>query len=175
MRIRHAEPSDAFALARLLRKYLQERHPEHPGATADQLRQDVLSEASSHRVLLAEKGGEAIGFIAWDPVYDMHWAAKGVHVADLYVVPSFRGHGVALALLTGLCAEGRRGGAAFLRGSSFDRNSVTGRFYERIAVSFDSAECHCGGRAFQHLADLHGSPIRVLARCLPPREWNFIL
>ena len=36
---------------------------------------------------------------------------------------------------------------SFLRGGSYDRNSATGRFYERFAIGYDSAECHCGGRA----------------------------
>jgi len=171
--IRRAGTGDAAALAALLGEYLRERHPGHPGATAAELSRDVLGGRGSHRVLLAERRGEAIGFVAWDPVYDMHWAARGAQVADLYVAPASRGHGVALALVCGLCAEARAEGAVFLRGGAFDRGSPTGRFYERIAVAFDSAECHCAGRAFRHLAELHGSPLRVLARSLPPREWNF--
>ncbi|HYH82890.1 MAG TPA: hypothetical protein VEX86_24060 [Longimicrobium sp.] len=87
--------------------------------------------------------------------------------------PGSRGHGVALALVAGVCAQAQAGGAVFLRGSAFDRASATGRFYERIAVAHDSAECHCGGRAFRHLAGLHGAPIRQIVRSLPPREWNF--
>lgn len=173
MEIRLATLDDAAGLAALLADYLRERHPDHPGATADELRRDVLAGTGSQRVLLAERSGRLIGFVAWDRVYDMHWAAKGSQVADLYVAPASRGHGVALALLAGVCAEARREGATFLRGSAYDRDSPTGRFYERIAVGFESAECHCSGRAFRHLAELHGSPVRVLVRSLPPREWNF--
>ncbi len=173
MRIRPARIEDASTLAALLKQYLQEKHPDHPGTTADQLRRDVLDGTSGHRVLIAERGGEAIGFVAWDPIYDMHWAARGVQVADLFVVRTSRGHGVALALLSALCAEARSEGAVFLRGNGFDRQSASGRFYERIAVAIDSAECSCAGRAFRHLAELHGSPIRTLVRSLPPREWNF--
>lgn len=121
MEIRRAGMGDAAALAALLREYLRERHPDHPGATAAELSRDVLAGRGSHRVLLAELRGEAIGFVAWDPVYDMHWAARGAQVADLYVAPGSRGHGVALALVCGLCAEARADGAVFLRGSAFDR------------------------------------------------------
>jgi GNAT superfamily N-acetyltransferase len=174
MKIGEATIEDAPALARLLARYLEERHPDHPGTPEEVLRRDVLSGATSHRVLLAEREAEAIGFIAWDPVYDMHWSAAGAQVADLFVIPDARGHGVALVLLAGACAEARKAGAVFLRGGSFDRNSATGRFYDRIAISFDSAECYCSGRAFRHLADLHGSSPRALVRSLPPREWNFI-
>ena len=170
---RRAVPADAEAIAALLADWLAESGLGHRGSTAEEIRRDVLSGASSQRVLLAEREGRAIGFIAWDPVYDMHWAARGVQIADLYVEPGSRGHGVALALITGVCAEGMREGALFLRGDSFDRASPVGRFYERIAIAFDSAECNCGGRAFRRLAELHGSPMRTIIRSLPPLEWNF--
>lgn len=173
MHTRLATGDDAESLAALLADYLAETNPGHPGCTADTLRRDVLSGASGHGVILAERDGRAVGFAAWDRVYDMHWSARGVQIADLYVEPGSRGHGVALRMLTAVCAEGRSHGAVFLRGASYDRTSATGRFYERFAVGHDSAECNCGGRAFRRLAELHGSPVRTLIRSLPPLEWNY--
>lgn len=173
MQIRPATLDDAEALAAILAEYLAEMGLGHPGSTPEELRRDVLSGGAGQRVLLAERGGRLIGLIAWDRAYDMHWAARGAQIADLYVEPASRGHGAALALVTALCAQARRDGAVFLRGDGYDRGSRTGRFYERIAVGFDSAECSCGGRAFRRLAELHGQPIRTILRNLPPREWNF--
>ncbi|HYH82891.1 MAG TPA: hypothetical protein VEX86_24065 [Longimicrobium sp.] len=83
VQIRPATLDDADALAALLADYLRERHPDHAGTTADQLRRDVLGEPHGQRVLLAENGGRPIAFVAWDAVYDMHWAAKGAQIADL--------------------------------------------------------------------------------------------
>lgn len=173
MHIRRATQDDADALAALLANYLAEKALGHPGSTADELRRDVLSGDAGHRVVVAERDGHAVGFAAWDRVYDMHWAARGAQIADLYVEPGSRGHGVALALIAAVCAEGQAEGARFLRGGSYDRASATGRFYERIAVGYDSAECNCGGRAFRRLAELHGSRVREIIRGLPPREWNY--
>jgi GNAT superfamily N-acetyltransferase len=173
MHTRHATPDDADTLAALLRDYLAERHPDHPGCTAETLRHDVLSGEAGQRVILAERGGLAIGFVAWDRTYDMHWAAKGVQIADLYVEPGSRGHGVALAMLAAVCADGMAEDAIFLRGAAYDRTSATGRFYERIAIGRDSAECQCAGRAFRRLAELDGKPVRTIIRNLPPPEWNF--
>ena len=172
--IRPAGPGDAETLAALVAGYMADRFPEHPGTPADILRRDVLSGAAGHRVLLAEKEGGAIGFVAWDRVYDLHWAKGGAQVADLYVAPPHRGRGVALALIAALCAEARREGATFLRGAAYDRTSPTGRLYERIAVGWDSAECTCAGKAFRALAGLAGSPPRALARGLPPKAWNYL-
>jgi len=170
--IRPAGLADAEVLAALVSAYLAERHPDHRGTTADELRRDVLGQPGGQRVLLAENDGATIAFVAWDAIYDLHWAAKGALIADLYVAPAHRGHGVALALVAGVCARAAAEGAVFLRGASYDRGSATGRFYERFAVGHDSAECNCGGRAFRHLAGLHGTSVRQMIRSLPPVEWN---
>ena len=171
-RVRAAVPDDAPAVASLVAAYLAERHPGHPGTPAATLARDVLSGASGHRVLVAERGGSLSGSVAWDRVYDLHWAKAGIQIADLYVVPERRGGGTALRLLLAACADAGAEGAAFVRGAAYERGSRTGRLYERLAVGFDSAECHCGGRAFRTLAGLAGLAPRDAVRRLPPREWN---
>ena len=173
MDIRPARPGDGDALAGLLAAYLTEQFPGHPGTSAAALEQDVLSGTSGLRVLLAEADGEPAGFIAWHRVYDMHWSKQGAQVADLYVIPGRRGFGHALALVAAVCATSARDGATYLQGGAFDRTSPIGRFYERIAVAFDSAECYCSGRAFRRLAELHGQPRREIVRELPPKSWNY--
>ncbi|HVJ20171.1 MAG TPA: GNAT family N-acetyltransferase [Polyangiaceae bacterium] len=172
MNIRRAVVGDAAGLATLLSDYLREKYPSHRGSSADELERDVLGHGRGQRVVVAELGQGLGGFVAWDAVYDMHWAMHGAQIADLYVIPSARGRGIALALVAGLCAEAHKDGATFLRGASYDRASPTGRFYERIAVGADSAECHCSGRAFRTLAGLHGQRIRTIVQSLPPKEWN---
>ena len=174
MIIRPAAVSDASTLAALLTAYLEEQFPGHTGTSVEQLERDVLSDRAAQRVLLAEAGGQAIGLIGWHWVYDLHWGKSGAQVADLYVIPGRRGHGVALALVAAVCAEARSKGAQYLTGAAYERSSPIGHFYERIAVAIDSAECHCSGAAFRRLADLSGQPPRVIARKLPPKDWNYI-
>jgi GNAT superfamily N-acetyltransferase len=172
MDIRTAGPGDGEILASLLHAYLTEQFPGHTGATASDLERDVLGGASGLRVLLVHVHGRAVGFVAWHRVYDMHWAKGGAQVADLYVAPPHRGLGVALALVAAVCAAAGEEGATYLQGGAFDRASPVGRFYERIAVAFDSAECHCSGRAFRRMAELHGRPPRAMVRGMPPKAWN---
>ena len=88
-------------------------------------------------------------------------------------MPARRGLGLALGLVAAVCALTRRDGGSYLQGTSFDRASAVGRFYERIAVAFDSAECHCSGRAFRRLAELDGQPPRTIVRGLPLKTWNY--
>jgi GNAT superfamily N-acetyltransferase len=174
MRVRQAVVTDAPTLAALLAAYLAEEFPGHTGTSVEQLERDVLSGASHQHVLLAESAGHPIGFIGWHRVYDMHWGKAGAQVADLYVAPSHRGLGVALALVAAVCAAASAQGGRYLAGAAYDRDSPVGQFYERFAVAFDSAECHCSGAAFRRLADLNGRPPREIARELPPKEWNYL-
>ena len=176
MEIRLAAVADAGTLAALVAACLAESYPGHPGISAPVLVRDVLAPpprpAAQPRVAIAFDGRrEPLGYLAWDATYDLHWAAAGAHVSDLYVVPAARGLGVALALVAHGCAAVRAAGGAYLRGEAYDRPS-TRRFYGRVAVLQPSGEVALGGRAFRHLASLAGRPPRDILAGLPPVAWN---
>jgi GNAT superfamily N-acetyltransferase len=171
MNVRAADAHDAESLARLLRSYLDEGYPGHAGSTADELRRDVLGPSGRQHVLLVERHGIAIGFLAWDEIYDMHWAMRGAQIADVYVAPSGRGHGAALLLIARACRDAHALGGMFLRGGAYDRAS-TRRFFSRVAVVASSGETHLSGRAFRHLAQLKDTSVRELLRNLPLLQWN---
>jgi GNAT superfamily N-acetyltransferase len=170
--IRCATFDDADILAAILADYLREGYVGHAGSTSEQLRRDVLNDKSRHYVLLAEIREHLVGFIAWDTVYDMHWAMSGGQINDLYVAPMHRGLGVALALVARTAAEVRADDGAFLRGGAYDRES-TRRAYGRVAVVQPSGETHLSGRAFRQIAELACRPTREILLGLPPIEWNF--
>lgn len=173
MNIRPAAQGDGATLAALLAAYLRESFPTHTGTSAATLEGEILSGSSGVHILLAERGERPVGFATWHGVYDLHWGKGGAELGDLYVAPGYRGVGVAIALVAAVCAAALRAGRTYLRGSSFDRASPVGRFYERIAVAHDSAECHCAGRAFRELAGLAARPPREIVRQLPPKAWNY--
>jgi GNAT superfamily N-acetyltransferase len=172
MHVRKATGGDAETLAALLAAYLRESYPGHLGSSPEQLRRDVLGERSLHHVLLAETRDTAVGFVGWDHVYDMHWAASGGQIADLFVMPSHRGLGISLALVAGAAADVQANGGRFLRGGAYDRES-TRRSYARIAVVHPSGDTYLSARAFRRLAALADLPVRDIIRRLPPIEWNF--
>jgi GNAT superfamily N-acetyltransferase len=173
MNVRTASPNDATIVAALLADFLSESFPGHLGTNVAVLERDVLSGAGGLRVLLAERDDVPVGFATWLPVYDLHWGKGGVELVDLCVAPAQRGVGVAIALVAAVCAAALRQGLTYLRGTSFDRASPVGRFYERIAVATDSAECHCSGKAFRRLADLEGLSPREIVKRLPAKSWNY--
>ena len=172
MHVRLAVHGDAKQLEHLLREMIQESYPAHRGATAAELQRDVLSGSVGHRVLIAERECELHGFVSWDMIYDMHWAARGAQIADLYVRPARRGFGLAIALLASCCAEVQRVGGRFIRGGACDEPSVR-RLYARFAIVGPNGDSHCSGRAFQHMASLQSARMRSLVKALPNPAWNF--
>lgn len=172
MHVRRATVDDADTLAALLAGYLRESYPGHQGSSPEQLRRDVLGLRSLHHVLLAETRDHVVGFVAWDLVYDMHWATGGAQIADLFVIPSYRGLGVSLALVANAAADVLANGGTFLRGGAYDRET-TRRSYGRLAVVLPSGDTYLSARAFRRVAELAQLPIRDMIRSLPPVEWNF--
>jgi GNAT superfamily N-acetyltransferase len=147
MQVRRATADDADTLAALLAAYLQESYPGHLGSSPEQLRRDGLGKHSLHHVLLAESRDTAVGSVAWDLVYDMHWATSGAQIADLFVIPSYRGLGVSLALVASAAADVLAKGGGFLRGGAYDRES-TRRSYARVAAVHPSGDTHLSARVF---------------------------
>ena len=172
MHVRRATSDDADTLAALLAAYLRESYPGHQGSSPEQLRRDVLGQRPLHHVLLAETREKLVGFVAWDLVYDMHWATSGAQIADIFVIPSYRGLGVSLALVANAAADVLANGGKFLRGGAYDRDS-TRRSYARLAVVHPSGDTYLSARAFRRVAELADRPIRDIIRGLPPVEWNF--
>jgi len=133
------------------------------------LLQDGLG--SRFRALIATVAGQAAGFVAWEPAYDLHHCLTGGHVLDLYVDRRHRGRGVAVRLIASTAALVQRAGGAFIKGGAVDAGTGA-RLYARFAPAFGN-DYILGGRAFRHLAARSDLPLRELLRSMPQREWNF--
>ena len=112
------------------------------------------------------------GFIAWTRGYDLHHCVSGGFVIDAYVKPGFRGHGIAVALAAATADQVHRSGGVFLRTTAVENEAVR-KLYSRSATCWETRECNIGGRAFRHLAHLHGKPVREMVTSLPEVSWNF--
>jgi GNAT superfamily N-acetyltransferase len=115
--------------------------------------------------------GVPVGFAAFSRAYDLHHCVAGGVVLDLYVAPSHRGFGVALALVAAVANRVRDRGGVFVKGQAVEHPGLR-ETYERIAMSFPGADCIVGGRAFRALAALDGQAPRAMVRGLPDRAWN---
>jgi GNAT superfamily N-acetyltransferase len=166
--IRKAIHNDIPHLEKLLRDYMQETYQGNWSGTIESLEKDGFG--NEFETMVAENsGGEIVGFAAWISTYDLHWCLKGGEVIDMFVSQPARGRGVALLMMTAIASEIQREGGVFLKGGAVDNEAVK-HFYARIAMGMP--ECYVSGRAFRHLADLSGKPLREIVRNLPEPVWN---
>ena len=168
---RPAEPRDVPVLVQLLEAYMRETFKAPWHGSAEALRRDGFGrEFEMH---IATTGGERVmGFLAWRKSYDLHHCLTGGEILDLYVLPEYRGRGVAPVLVCAVAAEMRRRGGAYVKGQAVEHRVVQ-RLYARFAMCFPGADCIVGGRAFRRLAELAGRSARVVARSLPEKSWNY--
>lgn len=168
--IRAAVHDDLAALARLLQDYMRETfHSVWHGSVAA-LERDGFGFKFEMQVALSRQG-QVIGFVAWKESYDLHHCIAGADILDLYVVPAWRGQGIAVLLICEVAAAVQSRGGKYLQGSGPEKG-VPRRLYERVAMSFPGIACFVGGRAFRRLAELKGVSPRVASARLPEKFWN---
>ncbi len=152
--VRPARPDDAELIAGMARALSISDGGRPSRFTAESFRGDGFGEAAAFATVVAEIDGEAAGYAIYYPGYDTDSATRGIYLADLYVDQARRRQGVGRALLAGLAAEARRGGARWMFWSVLKRNRAARRFYKKIAPELkDVIVCAAFGRRFEALAD----------------------
>jgi len=166
--IRSATEVDLSAVGDLLALYMAESLGRTWEGTTQALARDT--EAGHVRITVAEAETGIVGFASWYPMYDVHHCATGGEVSDLFVLPRFRGRGLAPRLIAHVAREVEAFGGRFVKGRGADAG---GGLSSRIAVVCDGGECYVGGGAFRALATLADASPRTFAARLPERERNF--
>ncbi|MFH8365648.1 GNAT family N-acetyltransferase [Streptomyces sp. NPDC018031] len=161
--IRAAQPSDVPAIHALIRELAEyERALADARASEEQLREALFGAHPAVFALIAEEGGETVGFALWFRNFSTWTGTHGVYLEDLYVRPQSRGGGHGRALLAELariCVE--RGYARF-EWSVLDWNEPAIGFYTSL-----------GAEAMDEwtVRRLSGEPLRALAaQASGPRE-----
>ena len=122
-------------------------------------------------VTVAVDSDAMIGFAAWRPTYDLHYCVAGLEVIDMFVLPPYRGRGIAPCLLARVAADGAGKGATYMTGGAVETGSAR-RLYRRSTVTH-GGQPYLSGKAFRALAELEGASPRQFVAQLPPEEWNF--
>jgi GNAT superfamily N-acetyltransferase len=167
--IRPLAPSDFAGFGALFEEYMRETYADLWRGSPERLSRDAMGQKCSVLVAVAED--TLVGLFAWTSSYDLHHCVPGADALDLYVVPAWRGRGIALLLGCAAAAQISRDGGLYLKGSVV-QSGAAHHLYRRFGVC-DGAGCIVSGRAFRQLAELAGRSDRELLNMLPDPSWNY--
>jgi GNAT superfamily N-acetyltransferase len=153
--IRPAEPADVPVIAELIWQLARfEKLEKEVVLTEELLKAGLFGNRPYAEAVLAEEGGEPIGFALFFHTFSTFLARPGLYLEDLFVLPEHRGRGVGRALLGHLArlAVERRCGR--LEWAVLNWNKEAIRFYERLGAHPNSewTVYRLAGEALQTLA-----------------------
>jgi GNAT superfamily N-acetyltransferase len=153
--IRPATAADAPRIWDLLREFaVYEKLADLVTGDAERLSLHLSHEAwPSVDGLLAEDGGEAVGYALYFGTFSSFWTAPMVWLEDLYVRPSHRGSGVGLALIRAVARAALERGCTRVTWAVLDWNEPAIEFYRRLGASRQSE---------WHVYELEGERLRAL-------------
>ena len=132
--IRRAEAADSDAVGRLLDAFNREFDEDTPGADwiAGRVRQ--LAGAGELTVLLAGDGPDGLAVLRFRP--NLWSDALEAYLAELYVIPERRGHGLGRALMEAAIELARAEGADYMELGTGEDDSAARALYE--SLGFDN-------------------------------------
>jgi GNAT superfamily N-acetyltransferase len=140
MQIRRATEADVPVILKLIHALAEyEREPDAVRLGEAELRRDGFGARALFECLIADDDdGEAAGFALYFPIYST-WRGPSIHLEDLFVIPSHRGHGIGKALLQRVAAVAVERGCARLQWDVLDWNQPAIDFYQsRGAIMLES-------------------------------------
>ncbi|MEO5580598.1 MAG: GNAT family N-acetyltransferase [Gemmatimonadaceae bacterium] len=118
---------------RLLAEY--ERLGDACVATAENLHRTLFTATPAAEVIIATVAGEPVGFALFFHNYSTFLAQRGIHLEDLFVSSSARGHGVGRALLAALAQIAIDRDCGRLEWVVLDWNDLAISFYRNIGAT----------------------------------------
>jgi GNAT superfamily N-acetyltransferase len=133
--IRAAAAADVSLILQLIRALAAfERDPDAVVATEADLLRDGFGPSPRFRVLLAEDGGEAVGFAFYFFGYSTWLGRPVLYLEDLFVPPEHRNEGIGLALMRQLARIAVDEGCPRFAWEVLDWNERAIRFYDSLGA-----------------------------------------
>jgi GNAT superfamily N-acetyltransferase len=134
--IRPATVTDAPLLLKLICELAEyERQPNAVVIKEETLIKDGFESQPKFRALIAEWGGQAIGYALFFGFYSS-WKGPGIFLEDLFVSGAFRGRGIGRALLAEVARIARQEGSVGIRWEVLDWNASAIKFYKSLGGEF---------------------------------------
>ncbi|MGH7903945.1 MAG: GNAT family N-acetyltransferase [Candidatus Dormibacteraceae bacterium] len=136
MRIRPGTAADVSLLAALIGELAEfERLEGEVVMDEAALRRNLFGEHPYAETLIAEEGGEAVGFGLFFHSFSTFLGRPGVYLEDLFVRPAARGRGAGSALLAALAGIALERGCGRLEWSVLDWNADAIGFYRKLGAA----------------------------------------
>lgn len=135
LRIRPATAADVPVILTFIQELAEYEKLRHEAvATEAQIRETLFGPRPYAEVILAEVGGEPVGFALFFHNYSTFLGRPGLYLEDLYVRPEARGRGVGRRLLTHLAAIAIERGCGRMEWSVLDWNEPAIGFYRSLGA-----------------------------------------
>lgn len=131
--VRRAEVADAEAIGRLLHDFNSEFDEPTPGPIALAERVRALLAAGETAVLLGGAGPHGLAVLRFRP--SIWTEGLECYLAELYVVPDRRGHGLGRALMEAAIELARREGADYMDLGTSEDDVAARALYESLGFS----------------------------------------
>jgi ribosomal protein S18 acetylase RimI-like enzyme len=151
--IRPATPADAEAIARLADELNADQGEPTGFFTPDLIRREAFGDHPEFRLLVAERGGEVVGYALFHPTFASELGMRGLYIYDLAVTAGARGQGIGRALVAGVARLAKEEGRGFLWWSTKAGNEAARAFYARLGAEEEESRVHAlVGEAFDRIA-----------------------
>jgi hypothetical protein len=133
--IRPAEPRDLPAVIALIRALAEfEKLPGPDDAAAERFAAHAFGAGRPFELLVAEVGGEVVGYALFFTTYSTFLARPGLYLEDVFVRPDLRGRGIGGALMRRLAALAVERGHGRFEWTVLDWNVRAQAFYRSLGA-----------------------------------------
>ncbi len=153
--LRPATPADVPVLFDLILALAEYEKLSHAVVgSADALKEHLFGAKPYVEAILAEYGGQAVGFALFFHNYSTFLTKPGIYLEDLFVLPEYRRMGIGKAILSYLAQLVISRDYGRLEWSVLDWNEPAIAFYERMGASVlpDWRICRVMGDSLTQLA-----------------------
>lgn len=153
--IRLATPTDIPAIVHLIRALAEYEKLSHQVVVDEaRLREHLFGPKPYAEVLLAEDGGQVVGYALFFHTYSTFLGRPSLYLEDLFVLPEQRGRGHGKALLARLARLAVERDCGRFEWMVLDWNTPAIQFYESLgaALAPEWQLCRMTGEALQRFA-----------------------
>ena len=131
-RIERATEKDLALILRLIKELAEYEQLAHAVVATEATLRESLFEKRAAEVVVGYAGGEAAGFALFFQTFSTFLGVPGVYLEDLFVVPTWRRHGLGRALLAHLARIAVERGYGRVEWSVLDWNEPAIAFYKSL-------------------------------------------